>query len=66
MNAVDRQRIREAIDKHKRQEREHIVATARGQGRCSGCGERSEDFNPACERGKDRRRFRASRRGRRA
>jgi rRNA maturation endonuclease Nob1 len=59
MTAADRQRIRQAIDQHKRAERAAIIAIANGQGRCKACATRYEDGpNEDCQTCRERVRIR--------
>lgn len=59
MTADQRERIRQAISAHKHGERARIIAMGKGEGRCVGCGERHEDYNPGCQKCRDRKRLRA-------
>lgn len=59
MTFEDRQRIRQAIDQHKRAERAAIIAIAGGQGRCKACATRYEDGpNEDCQTCRERVRIR--------
>lgn len=59
MTFEDRQRIRQAIDAHKRAERARILAIAGGHGRCKHCATRYEDGpNADCQTCRERVRIR--------
>lgn len=61
VTAEERTRLKQAIDAHKRQERAHILAMAKGVGRCKECGTLLNDCLPGCGTCRDRARVRRKR-----